>query len=114
MKLLRILFLAPLLIPLLMTACQKNESQAEGSLSALASPQTVENYGYPYWNDQFHRNTNLWQQALTFCNQPDHKFYTNCQPVLAVAAPRIPFSTHVEHPLGMPGFGPTAEPQDTH
>jgi hypothetical protein len=54
------------------------------------------------------------RKALTFCNQPDHKFYTNCQPVLAVVAPRIPFSTHAEHPLGIPGFGPTAEPQATH
>jgi hypothetical protein len=62
----------------------------------------------------FQRKTDLWQKALTFCDQPDHKFYTNCQPVLAVAAPRVPFSTGPGHPLGIPGFGPSAEPQATH
>lgn len=114
MKTLQIVFLASLLIPILMAACNKNESRAEESFSALASPQTVENYGYLHWNDQFQRKTDLWQKALTFCNQPDHRFYTNCQPVLAVAAPHIPFSTHAERLLGIPGFAPTAESQATH
>ncbi len=113
-RLAQIIFLGWLLIPLLMAACHKNGSQADDSLSALASPQTADNYGYLYWNDRFQRKTDLWQKALTFCDQPDHKFYTNCQPVLAVAAPRVPFSTGPEHPLGIPGFGPSAEPQATH
>jgi hypothetical protein len=113
-KTLQIVFLAPLLIPLLMTACHKNESQAEGSLSALASLQTVESYGYPYWNDQFQRKTDLWQEGADLLQSTGSQVLHNCQPVLAVVAPRIPFSTHAEHPLGIPGFGPTAEPEATH
>lgn len=114
-KFARITLLTSLLLPSLMAAaCHHKDNQADDSLSALASPETAENYGYPYWNDQFQRKTDLWQKALTFCNQSDHKFSTNCQPVLAVAAPRVPFSTGPEHPLGIPAFGPTAEPPATH
>lgn len=82
-------------------------------VSTLASPQAATNYDYPFWNDQFQRKTDAWKQALSFCNQPDHKFLINCQPVLAVAAPRVPFSTGVEHPLGIPAVGPSAQPQAT-
>jgi hypothetical protein len=69
-------------------------------LTVLASPQAATNYDYPFWNDQFQRKTDAWQKALSFCNQPDHKFLINCQPVLAVAAPRLAF------PTAMPPNGP--------
>lgn len=80
-------------------------------VTTLASPQAATNYDYPFWNDQFQRKTDAWQKALSFCNQPDHKFLVNCQPVLAVAAPRVPFSTTVK-PNAF-SFGPGASPQAT-
>lgn len=88
-------------------------TNGDDSVATLASPQAATNYDYPFWNDQFQRKTDAWQKALSFCNQPDHKFLVNCQPVLAVAAPRIPFSTGVEHPLSIPAFGPTAQSRPT-
>ena len=87
------------------------EATGDDALAALASRQAATNYDYPFWNDQFQRKTETWQRALAFCNQPDHKFLINCQPVLAVAAPRVPFSTTVK-PNSF-SFGPGASPQAT-
>ena len=94
--------------------CNRNQ-QATGddALAALASRQAATNYDYPFWNDQFQRKTDVWQKALGFCNQPDHKFLINCQPVLAVAAPRVPFSATM--PSNAPGaefnFAPQSSPK---
>ncbi len=90
-------------------------ANGDDPVSTLASPQAATNYDYPFWNDQFQRKTDVWQKALTFCKQPDHKFLINCQPVLAVAAPRIPFSTTMPN-NGLTNFGgmrPEAGPQPT-
>jgi hypothetical protein len=96
--------------------CNRNQqTTGDDALAALASRQAATNYDYPFWNDQFQRNTDAWQKALSFCNQPDHKFLINCQPVLAVAAPRIPFSTTMPN-RGLTNFGglrPEANPQPT-
>ena len=92
--------------------CKPNQhATGDDALTALASRQAATNYDYPFWNDQFQRKTGAWQKALSFCNQPDHKFLINCQPVLAVAAPRVPFSTTVK-PNSF-SFGPRASPQAT-
>ncbi len=88
-----------------------SETNGDDPVTTLASPQAANNYDYPFWNDQFQRKTDAWQKALSFCNQPDHKFLINCQPVLAVAAPRVPFSTTVK-PNAF-SFGPGASPQAT-
>ena len=85
---------------LLLGACNGKSEDASAPLAALQSPNAAENYGYPFWNDQFQRKTELWEKGLSFCQQPDHKFLVNCQAVLAVAAPRIPF------PTAMPSNGP--------
>ena len=93
--------------------CNRDSStNGRDPVSTLASPQAATNYDYPFWNDQFQRKTDAWQKALSFCNQPDHRFLINCQPVLAVAAPRVPFSTTVK-PNSF-SFGPGASPQATH
>lgn len=88
------------------TGCNRNQqTTGHDALAALASRQAATNYDYPFWNDQFRRKTDVWQKALSFCNQPDHKFLINCQPVLAVAAPRIPFPKTWEGKL-RPGLEP--------
>ena len=88
------------------------KTTADNALAALGSRQAATNYDYPFWNDQFQRKTDTWRKALTFCKQPDHKFLINCQPVLAVAAPRVPFSATM--PSNAPGaefnFAPKASP----
>ncbi|HVB80610.1 MAG TPA: hypothetical protein VNE82_11785 [Candidatus Binataceae bacterium] len=86
-------------------------ANSDDPLAMLASPQAATNYDYPFWNDQLQRKTDAWQKALSFCNQPDHKFLINCQPVLAVAAPRVPFATTVKPNTF--SFGPGASPQAT-
>ena len=92
--------------------CNRHSAtNGDDPVTTLASPQAATNYDYPFWNDQFQRKTDVWQKALSFCNQPDHKFLINCQPVLAVAAPRVPFSTTVK-PNSF-SFGPGASPQAT-
>lgn len=85
---------------LFLGACNGKSDDTSAPLAALQSPNEAEKYGYPFWNDQFNRKTDLWQKALSFCDQQDHKFLVNCQPVLSVAAPRIPF------PSAMPSNGP--------
>lgn len=80
-----------LLAVLLLASC-KGKSDTSAPLAALQSPNAAENYGDQFWNDQLQRKTKLWSRALNFCQQPDHKFLINCQPVLAAAAPRVPFS----------------------
>ena len=88
------------------------EATGDDALAALASRQAATNYGYPFWNNQFQRKTDTWRKALTFCKEADHRFLINCQPVLAVAAPRVPFSATM--PSNAPGahfnFAPNASP----
>ncbi len=89
---------------LFVASCNRNSDDANAPLAALKSPQPAENYGDQFWNDQLQRKTDLWSKALEFCQQPDHKFLINCQPVLAAAAPRVPFSAT------MPPSGPGSWP----
>jgi uncharacterized lipoprotein YajG len=86
---------------LLIAGCQnKPDMQGSAALAALKSPNPDEKYGVAFWNDQFQRKTEVWQQALAFCTTPDHRLLINCGPVQAVAAPKIPFSST------MPSNGP--------
>jgi hypothetical protein len=78
---------------LFLGACNGKSDDTSAPLAALQSPNAAENYGDQFWNDQLQRKTELWGKALGFCQQADHKFLINCQPVLAAAAPRVPFST---------------------
>jgi len=77
---------------LLLGACNGKSDDTSAPLAALESPNAAENYGDQFWNDQLQKKTELWSQALSFCQKPEHKFLINCQPVLAAAAPRVPFS----------------------
>jgi len=76
----------------LLAACKGKSDETIAPLAALMSPNAAEHYGDQFWNDQLQRKTGVWSKALNFCQQPDHKFLVNCQPVLAAAAPRVPFS----------------------
>ncbi len=78
---------------LFLGACKGKSAATSAPLAALQSPNAAESYGDQFWNDQLQKKTELWSQALGFCQQPEHKFLINCQPVLAAAAPRVPFST---------------------
>ncbi len=89
---------------LLLGSCKGKSDDTSAPLAALQSPNAAENYGDQFWNDQLQRKTELWSKALNFCQQPDHKFLINCQPVLAAAAPRVPFSAT------MPPNGPGSWP----
>jgi len=92
---------------LLLAACNGKSDDTSAPLAALQSPNAAENYGNQFWNDQLQRKTDLWSKALNFCQQPDHKFLINCQPVLAAAAPRVPFSATM--PSNGPGSWPPPE-----
>ncbi len=89
---------------LFLGACNGKSDDTSAPLAALQSPNAAENYGDQFWNDQLQKKTELWSQALSFCQQPEHKFLINCQPVLAAAAPRVPFSAT------MPSNGPGSWP----
>jgi hypothetical protein len=101
---------------LLLASCKGKPDDTSAPLAALQSPNAVENYGDQFWNDQLQRKTELWSRALNFCQQPDHKFLINCQPVLAAAAPRVPFSaTMPSNGLGGGLFSvPSPNAQATH
>ena len=92
--------------------CNRHQQAiGDDALAALASRQAATNYDYPFWNDQSQRKTETWQKALSFCNQPDHKFLINCQPVLAVAAPRLTYPTAMPS-NGLTNFGGFAPPKN--
>src|SRR5208337_1906013 len=93
-----------LLAALLLLGACNGKSDDTSPLAALQSPNAAENYGDQFWNDQLQKKTDLWNQALSFCQQPEHRFLINCQPVLAAAAPRVPFSAT------MPSNGPGSWP----
>jgi hypothetical protein len=113
MKLFKFCVLA---VALLLGACNGKSDDTSAPLAALQSPNAAENYGDRFWNDQLQRKTELWSKALNFCQQPDHKFLINCQPVLAAAAPRVPFSTTMpSNGLGGGLFpAPSPNAQETH
>ena len=77
---------------LFLAACKGKSDDTSAPLAALKSPSAAENYGHQFWSDQLQRKTDLWSKALSYCQLPDHKFLINCQPVLAAATPRVPFS----------------------
>jgi len=101
---------------LLLWACNGKSDDTSAPLAALESPNAAENYGDQFWNDQLQKKTELWNQALSFCQQPEHKFLINCQPVLAAAAPRVPFSTTMPANGLVGGLVPIPSPsvQGTH
>ncbi len=101
---------------LLLASCRGKANDTSPPFAALQSANADENYGDQFWNDQFQRKTALWSKALNFCQQPDHKFLINCQPVLAAAAPRVPFSaTMPSNGLGGGLFpAPSPNAQETH
>jgi len=113
MKGLKLCILAAFLI---LGACNRKPDDTSAPLAALQSPNAAENYGDQFWNDQLQRKTELWGKALSFCQQADHKFLINCQPVLAAAAPRVPFSTTMpSNGLGGGLFpAPSPSAQETH
>ena len=91
----------------LLAACNGKSDDTSAPLAALKSQDAAENYGDQFWIDQLQKKTYLWSKALNYCQQPDHKFLINCQPVLAAAAPRVPFSATM--PSNGPGSWPPPE-----
>jgi len=101
---------------LLLASCKGISDDTSAPLTALESPNAAENYGDQFWNDQRQRKTELWSKGLNFCQQSDHKFLINCQPVLAAAAPQVPFSaTMPSNGLGGGLFpAPSPKARETH
>jgi hypothetical protein len=94
-----------IVMAIVIIGCQnKSVEQENAALAALKSPNPDEKYGFVFWSEQFHRKTDVWEQALAFCTSPEHKFLINCGPVQAVAAPKIPFSSTM--PPNSPGGWP--------
>ena len=54
---------------LFLGACNGKSDDTSAPLAALQSPNAAENYGDQFWNDQLQRKTELWSQALGFCQQ---------------------------------------------
>ena len=54
---------------LFLGACNGKSDDTSAPLAALQSPNAAENYGDQFWNDQLQRKTELWGQALGFCQQ---------------------------------------------
>ena len=97
------------LVVLVFTACHRSsETQDEPAFDALGSSQPSEHFGFPFWNEQAQKKTPLWGKALEYCQQSDHQSLINCQAVLAVAAPRIPYSTTMP-PNGPGSWNPQGE-----
>ena len=85
-------------------------SQDATALQVLASSQSSEEFGPAFWNDQSHKNTGLWQKAVAFCDQPANKLLVNCQTILVLAAPTVPYSTTM--PPNSPRGGLNSVPSD--
>jgi Tfp pilus assembly protein PilV len=72
-------------------ACNRPRSSSDSldnqAMSALESSENVaqSNFGGDFWADQEKRNTPLWQRAMVWCNQAEHKVLQNCQELQAAA-----------------------------
>ena len=72
---------------------QKTDNQDDAALHTLSSPQPSDSFGPGFWTDQSRKNTDLWRKAVAFCTQPPNKLLANCQNVLVLNAPTVPYST---------------------
>lgn len=70
----------------IVNACNRSPSLDDQAMSVIQSPQNLaqSNFGLDFWSDQQKRNTPLWQRAMAYCNQPEHKTLQNCEALLSV------------------------------
>ena len=67
-------------------ASQEDIANGDDPIKALGASAPSTRYSGPYWSEQRHSQSAVWNQALAFCTPERVAEYPNCQPVMANAA----------------------------
>ena len=93
---------------LLLSACgpsQEELANGEDPLAALQSTAESNRYGAKYWTEQMSAASELWTQAVAYCEPAEHADYPNCKTVRSVKFIGVPGA--VENPArSEKGFNP--------
>jgi hypothetical protein len=68
--------------------CQASEEDiANGNdpIAALGAAVESSRYGEKYWQEQIQANSDVWQEAVSYCQDSQHANYPNCEAVNRVA-----------------------------
>lgn len=102
----------PYLLLIIAIACSagcgpSQEAVANGDdpIAALASTVASDRYGTAFWTQQMHDGTEIWTQALAYCEPAERSDYPNCKTVRSVQFIGVP--DPVENPAASTeGFNP--------
>jgi hypothetical protein len=68
-----------------LVGCNRESAEPEPMNALRSSKALIEsNYGPDFWHDQYQRSTELWREAASYCNAPDHRHTENCELVLSI------------------------------
>ena len=70
-------------VVLSISACDRNEADPLRALRS-SEPLIASSYGPDFWHDQYRKNTQLWRDALDYCNRPDRRHTQNCEILLSL------------------------------
>lgn len=103
----RLIVLAALLGSLA-TACGPTEEQianGDDPIAALGSTVKSSRYGATYWTEQMKGDTDVWKEAVAYCEPAERANYSNCEVVRSTKFVGVPGA--VENPaLSDEGFNP--------
>ena len=84
---------------------QEELANGDDPIAALRSTAESSRYGAKYWIEQMTAATELWTQAVAYCEPAEHADYPNCETVRAVKFIGVPGA--VENPArSEKGFNP--------
>jgi len=96
------------LVGSLAAACgptQEEIANGDDPIAALDSTVTSSRYGPTYWTEQMKGDTDVWSEALAYCEPAEHANYPNCEVVRSTKFVGVP--GRVENPaLSDEGFNP--------
>ncbi len=96
------------IVPLLLSACGPSpEELANGDdpIAALGSTAESSRYGSKYWTEQMTAASEIWTEAVVYCEPAEHADYANCKTVRSVKFIGVPGA--VENPArSEKGFNP--------
>jgi len=80
-------------------------ANGDDPIAALASIVESSRYGAAYWTEQMKGDTDVWKEAIAYCEPADRANYTNCEVVRSTKFVGVPGK--VENPaLSQKGFNP--------
>ncbi len=92
--------LAFLFIPVAFVACQPSQediANGDDPIAALGSTVESSRYGATYWAEQMKADSDVWNDAVAYCEDAERANYPNCE--LVAAAKFMATPDAVENPF---------------